>query len=51
MIQAFLAAAIVIFVLWLVLTLIGAVFRGLIHLLWIVILVLFAVWVWRAIAA
>jgi hypothetical protein len=32
---------------WVVLSLIGAVFGGLIHLLWIVILVALAVWLWQ----
>jgi hypothetical protein len=32
---------------WVVLSLIGAVFNGLIHLLWIVILVALAIWLWQ----
>jgi thiol:disulfide interchange protein len=42
-----LGVAIVVFAIWLVFTLIGAVFSGLIHLLWIIILIALAVWVWQ----
>ena len=39
--------AVVVFLIWVVLALVGAVFSGLIHLLWIVILIALAVWLWQ----
>lgn len=42
-----LGLAIVVFAIWLIFTLIGAVLGGLIHLLWIIILIALAVWVVR----
>jgi hypothetical protein len=47
MINFLLGVAVLLFVLWLVLTLVGAVFGGLVHLLWILILVALAVWAFR----
>jgi hypothetical protein len=38
---------VVLFVIWLILTLVGAVAGGLVHLLWIVILVCLAVWAFQ----
>jgi hypothetical protein len=46
-IHTLLAIAVAVFVVWLVLTVLGAVAGGLIHLLWIVILVCLAVWAFR----
>lgn len=39
--------AVIVFAIWLIFTLIGIVLGGLIHLLWIVILIALAVWVVR----
>ncbi len=49
--RIFLQIAAVVFLIWVVLALIGAVFSGLIHLLWIVILVALAVWLWQKLSA
>jgi hypothetical protein len=38
---------VVVFVIWLILTLVGAVLGGLIHLLWIVILIALVLWIWQ----
>jgi hypothetical protein len=43
-IHTLLGIAVVVFIVWLILTLIGAVGGGLVHLLWIVILVCLAIW-------
>lgn len=45
-----LRVAAVLFLIWLVLALIGLVFHGLIHLLWIVIVIALAVWIWQRVA-
>ena len=42
-----LGVALVVFAIWLIFTLIGAVLGGLIHLLWIIILIALVVWVVR----
>ncbi len=47
MINFLLGLAVLLFVLWLVLNLVGAVFGGLVHLLWIIILVALAVWAFQ----
>jgi hypothetical protein len=47
MIHTLLGIAVVVFLIWLVLTLVGAVAGGLIHLLWIVIIVCLAIWLFR----
>lgn len=47
MLNLLLVIAAVVFIIWLVFTLIGAVGGGLIHLLWIVILVCLAIWAFR----
>ncbi|HEY7779169.1 MAG TPA: hypothetical protein VIC85_03050 [Ktedonobacterales bacterium] len=47
MIHTLLGIAVVVFVIWLILTILGAVAGGLVHLLWIVILVCLAVWAFR----
>lgn len=47
MIHTLLGIAVVVFIVWLVLTLIGAVAGGLIHLLWIVILVCLGIWLFN----
>lgn len=44
MVPLLLGIALVVFVIWLVLALVGALLGGLIHLLWIVILVCVALW-------
>lgn len=44
MVPLLLGVALVVFVIWLVFTVIGFVIGGLIHLLWIVILVCLAIW-------
>jgi hypothetical protein len=44
MLSALLWIALVIFVVWLVLNIAGAVFGGLVHLLWIVIVIALAIW-------
>lgn len=48
--RIFLQIAAVVFLIWVVLALIGAVFNGLIHLLWIVILVALAIWLWQTLS-
>ena len=48
MLRLLLAIAVIIFIAWLVLTVLGAVFHGLINLLWIVIVIALIVWAWRA---
>lgn len=40
--------ALVVFAIWLILNLVGAVFGGLVHLLWIVIVVALIIWAVRA---
>jgi hypothetical protein len=45
--RTLLGIAVVVFVVWLILTIVGAVLGGLIHLLWIVILIALALWVWQ----
>jgi hypothetical protein len=45
--RALLGIAVAVFAIWLIFTLLGAIFNGLIHLLWIVILIALAVWVVR----
>lgn len=47
MIHTLLGIAVVVFLVWLVLTLVGAVAGGLVHLLWIVIVVCLAIWVFQ----
>jgi uncharacterized membrane protein len=47
MIGFFVGLAIVAFILWLVLTLIGAVLGGLVHLLWAVIILALLIAAWR----
>lgn len=47
MIHILLVIAIAVFVAWIILHVIGLVFGGLINLLWILILVALAVWLWR----
>ena len=42
-----LRVAAILFLIWVVMTLIGYVFNGLIHLLWIIILIALAVWLWQ----
>jgi hypothetical protein len=44
MLSALLWIALVVFAIWLVLTIAGAVFGGLVHLLWIVIVIALAIW-------
>lgn len=51
MIRLVLWVAVALFLIWVVLTLIGALFHGLINLLWIGILVALAIWAWRFITA
>jgi hypothetical protein len=46
-IHSLLGIALVVFVVWLVLQVIGLLFGGLLHLLWLAILVALAVWLWR----
>lgn len=48
--RIFLRIAAVVFLIWLALALIGAVFNGLLHLLWIVILVALAIWLWQTLS-
>ena len=45
--RALLGIAVAVFAIWLFFTLIGAVLGGLIHLLWIIILIALAVWIVR----
>jgi hypothetical protein len=45
--RALLTIAVAVFAIWLIFTLIGIVLGGLIHLLWIVILIALGVWVAR----
>ena len=47
MLRTLLGIAVVVFVIWLILTLVGAVLGGLIHLLWIVILIALVLWIWQ----
>jgi hypothetical protein len=47
MLRLVLQIALALFVIWLLLTVVGFVFGGLIHLLWIVILILLAIWLWQ----
>ncbi len=47
MIHLLLGIAVAVFIVWLVLTLLGAVAGGLIHLLWIVIVVALAIWLFQ----
>lgn len=47
MLRAVLGIAVVVFAIWLFLTLVGAVLNGLVHLLWIVIVIALAVWIWQ----
>lgn len=47
MIPLLLGIALVVFVIWLALTILGFIIGGLIHLLWIVILVLVAIWLFQ----
>ncbi len=47
MVHTLLVIAVAVFIIWLVLNLIGAVAGGLVHLLWIVIIVCLAVWAFR----
>lgn len=47
MLRTLLGIAVVVFAIWLILTIVGAVLNGLIHLLWIVILIALALWVWQ----
>lgn len=49
MVRFLLGIAVVVFVVWLVLTLLHFVLGGLINLLWIIILVALAVWAWHMI--
>lgn len=42
--------AAILFLIWVVMTLIGFVLNGLIHLLWIVILVALAIWLWQRVS-
>ncbi|HEV8190554.1 MAG TPA: hypothetical protein VGP82_03590 [Ktedonobacterales bacterium] len=44
MLSALLWIALVVFVIWLMLTIAGALFGGLVHLLWIVIVIALVVW-------
>jgi hypothetical protein len=48
MLQLLLAIALIVFIAWIVLSVIGLVFHGLINLLWIVIVIALIVWAWRA---
>jgi hypothetical protein len=45
--RTLLGIAVVVFAIWLILTLVGAVLGGLIHLLWIVILIALVLWIWQ----
>lgn len=47
MVPLLLGIALVVFVIWLVMTLVGAIIGGLIHLLWIVILICVAIWLFQ----
>jgi hypothetical protein len=47
MLRLLLQIAVGLFLLWVILNLIGAVFGGLIHLLWIVIVVALVIWAWQ----
>ena len=47
MLRTLLGIAVVVFAIWLILTIVGAVLGGLIHLLWIVILIALVLWVWQ----
>lgn len=47
MLRTLLGIAVVVFAIWLILTIVGAVLNGLIHLLWIVILIALVLWVWQ----
>ena len=51
MLGVLLRVAAVLFLIWLIFTLIGFVFNGLIHLLWIAILVLVVIWLWQRVTA
>lgn len=47
MLRTLLGIAVVVFAIWLILTIVGAVLNGLIHLLWIVILIALVLWIWQ----
>lgn len=42
--------AAILFLIWVVLSLIGLIFNGLIHLLWVVIVVALVVWIWQRVS-
>jgi uncharacterized RDD family membrane protein YckC len=46
-IHVLLAIALAVFVIWLVLTVLGAVGGGLVHLLWIIVVVALAIWLFQ----
>ena len=51
MFSVLLRVAAALFLIWLIFTVIGWVFYGLIHLLWIAILVLVVIWLWQRVTA